>query len=291
MGDVNMDSKLASQNVFKRESRPVDDTISAVPGEWRFDKNVSQAFDSHVHKSVPFYAEIQRMVIELSEYFVRDHSVVYDLGSSTGTTLDLLSSVHAGKEDVQFIGFDLSKFMIKEARKKVNRPNVRFHHKNIMDVEFSPPANFLTSLFTIQFLTLAERRTLLTRINEGLTEGGGVLIVEKVSAEHSCFEDIWAELYWDFKRRQGLTPEQILEKANSIRGVLKPLTADENIDLLWQTGYSQVEVFFKWYNWAGFLAVKNHCVTSSQAPRQEAKSGSKKAQSRQNSYSARRTNE
>jgi tRNA (cmo5U34)-methyltransferase len=291
MGDVNIDSKLASQNVFKRESRPVDDTISAVPGEWRFDKNVSQAFDSHVHKSVPFYDEIQRMVIELSEYFVRDHSVVYDLGSSTGTTLDLLSSVHAGKEDVQFIGFDLSKFMIKEARKKVNRPSVRFHHKNIMDVEFSPPANFLTSLFTIQFLTLAERRTLLTRINEGLTEGGGVLIVEKVSAEHSCFEDIWAELYWDFKRRQGLTPEQILEKANSIRGVLKPLTADENIDLLWQTGYSQVEVFFKWYNWAGFLAVKNQCVTSSQAPRQEAKSGSKKAQSRQNSYSARLTNE
>jgi tRNA (cmo5U34)-methyltransferase len=84
----------------------------------------------------------------------------------------------------------------------------------------------------MQFLTLAERRTLLTRINEGLIEGGGLLIVEKVSAEHSCFEEIWTELYWDFKRRQGFTPEQILEKANSIRGVLKPLTADENIELL-----------------------------------------------------------
>jgi tRNA (cmo5U34)-methyltransferase len=291
MGDVNMDSKPASQSLFKRESRPVDDTISAVPGEWRFDKNVSKAFDSHVHKSVPFYDEIQRMVIELSEYFVRDHSVVYDLGSSTGTSLDLLSSVHAGKEDVQFIGFDLSKFMVKEARKKVNRPNVRFHHKNIMDVEFSPPANFVTSLFTMQFLTLAERRTLLTRINDGMIEGGGLLIVEKVSAEHSCFEDIWTELYWDFKRRQGLTPEQILEKANSIRGVLKPLTADENIDLLWQTGYSRVEVFFKWYNWAGFLAVKNQCVAVPQAPWQEGKPRGKKAQSRQNAYSTRLTNE
>ena len=29
--------------------------------------------------------------------------------------------------------------------KKVNRPNVRFHHKNIMDVEFSPPASFMTT--------------------------------------------------------------------------------------------------------------------------------------------------
>jgi tRNA (cmo5U34)-methyltransferase len=276
-GEVNMNTNPALPNLFKRESRPVDETISAVPGEWRFDKNVSKAFDSHVQKSVPFYDEIQRMVIELSEYFVRDHSVVYDLGSSTGTTLDLLSRVHAGKEDVQFIGFDLSNFMVKEARKKINRPNVRFHHKNIMDVEFSPRPNFVTSLFTIQFLTLAERRTLLTRINERLIEGGGLLIVEKVSAEHSCFEGIWTELYWDFKRRQGLTPEQILEKANSIRGVLKPLTADENIDLLRQTGYSRLETFFKWYNWAGFLALKNQCVTSAHAPVQEDKARSKKA--------------
>jgi tRNA (cmo5U34)-methyltransferase len=291
MGDVHMDSKIALQSRFKRESRSVDDTISAVPGEWRFDKNVSKAFDSHVHKSVPFYDEIQRMVIELSEYFVRDHSVVYDLGSSTGTTLGLLSSVHAGKADVQFIGFDLSPSMVKEARKKVNRPNVRFHHKNLMDAEFSPPPNFLTSLFTMQFLTLAERRALLMRINEGLIEGGGLLIVEKVSAEHSCFEEIWTELYWDFKRRQGLTPEQILEKANSIRGVLKPLTADENIDLLRQTGYSQVEVFFKWYNWAGFLAVKNRCLTSDQAPWQEAKPDGKKAKSRQSLYAGHLTNE
>jgi tRNA (cmo5U34)-methyltransferase len=257
-----MESKTSLHSVVKRESRPVDDTISAVPGEWRFDKNVSQAFDSHVRKSVPFYDEIQRMVIELSEYFVRDHSVVYDLGSSTGTTLEMLSSAHAGKEDAQFIGVDLSKFMIKEARKKVNRPNVRFRHKNVLEVEFSPPANFVTSLFTMQFLTLAERRTLLTRIHDGLIEGGGLLVVEKVSGEHSGFEDMWTELYWDFKRRQGFTPEQILEKANSIRGVMKPLTVQENLDLLWETGYTRVDMFFKWYNWAGILAIKNQIVGS-----------------------------
>jgi tRNA (cmo5U34)-methyltransferase len=251
-----MDPKIVSYPASKRERKRVDETITAVPGEWRFDQDVSKAFDSHVRKSVPFYEEIQRMVVELSEYFVRDQSVIYDLGSSTGTTVDMLSNAHAGKEDVQFIGFDLSESMVNEARKKVDRPNVRFDHKNIMEVEFLPPANFVTALFTLQFLTSAERRNLLSRINQGLIEGGGLLLVEKVCAAHSSFEDIWTELYWDFKRRQGLTPEQILEKANSIRGVLKPLTSEENRDLLFQTGFSPVEVFFKWYNWAGFLAVK-----------------------------------
>jgi tRNA (cmo5U34)-methyltransferase len=252
-----MDAKILASAV-KRERKIVDETITAVPGEWRFDQDVSKAFDSHVRKSVPFYEEVQRMVIELSEYFVCDQSIVYDLGSSTGTTLGVLASAHAGKHDVQFIGFDLSESMINEARKKVDRPNVNFHNKNIMDVEFSPLAHFITALFTLQFLTLAERRQILGRINQGLIEGGAFLLVEKVCAEHSKFEDIWTELYWDFKRRQGLTPEQILEKANSIRGVLKPLTTEENRDLLCQTGFEPVEVFFKWYNWAGFLAVKRH---------------------------------
>jgi tRNA (cmo5U34)-methyltransferase len=244
--------------------KPVDDTISAVPGAWRFDAEVSRAFDAHVRKSVPFYDELQRMVVELSDYFVRDQSAIYDLGSSTGATLDLLAARHEAKENAQFIGVDLSESMVQEAQARVKRPNVRFLHKNVTEVEFAPPPNFVISLYTLQFLTLTERRQLLTRVNAGLVEGGALLLAEKTRAENTFFEDVWLELHWDFKRRQGLTAEQILEKANSLRGVLNPLTTEENLDLLSQTGFSRVEVFLKWYNWTGFLAVKNECLVRSQ---------------------------
>jgi tRNA (cmo5U34)-methyltransferase len=239
-----------------RAAVPVDDVISAVPGEWRFTEAVAQAFDAHVRKSIPFYDEIQRMITELSEYFIRDESVVYDLGSSTGETLYLLSEAHAGKQNLQFIGYDLSESMVREAQAKVPHPAVRFLHANVLDVEFSPPASFVTALFTLQFLTLAERAKLLARICEGIIEGGGLVIVEKVRAESPFFEDIWLDLHWDFKRRQGLTPAQIIEKASSLRGVLNPLTVQENLGLLERTGFRRVETFFRWYNWAGFVAMK-----------------------------------
>lgn len=32
----------------------VDDLITSIPGEWKFDEQVSQHFDTHVRKSVPF---------------------------------------------------------------------------------------------------------------------------------------------------------------------------------------------------------------------------------------------
>lgn len=225
-------------------------------GERRDKQIISKISGSHVRKTVPFYEEIQTMVAELSEYFVRDHSVVYDLGPSTAATLDQLSSTHAGKEDVDFIGLDVSESRINEAHKSVNKGNVRVQHKSIMDIDFSPSANFVTALFTMQFLTVAERRRVLTRIHEGLLEGGGLVMVERVRGEYPYFERIWTELYGDFNRRQGVTADEILQKAHSSRGVLKLLTVAENRDLLHQSGFGQVEIFFKWYNWAGFLAIK-----------------------------------
>lgn len=240
----------------------VDDTISAVPGEWRFNEEVSRAFDSHVRKSVPMYDEIQRMVVELSEYFVSDEGVVYDLGSSTGETLYRLAQHHSGKENLQLVGIELSEDMIEEARRKINSPNVRFRRGNILDIDFSPAPDLVTSLFTLQFLRLSERRQLLTQLSESMVEGGALIMVEKTRGNTAAFEDMWSELYWDFKARQGLTPEQILEKAGSLRGVLNPLTQEENMKLLNQCGFDHVEPFFKWYNWTGFLAVKNRCLST-----------------------------
>lgn len=248
-------SKIISFPTHRRKRKVVDEIISAMVGERR-EQVISNTFSSRVRTTVPFHDEIQRLIVELSEYFVRDRSVVYALGSSTGQILDLLSSTYSDKEDVEFIGLDLSESRISEAAKIVNKANVRFRHESIMDVEFLPSANFVTALFTMQFLTIAERRRLLTRIHQGLVEGGGLTVVEKVCGEHSYFEDIWTELYGDFSHRQGLTAEEILQNAHSHRGILKPLTVAENRELLHRSGFGWVEIFFKWYNWAGFLAIK-----------------------------------
>jgi tRNA (cmo5U34)-methyltransferase len=246
-----MESKIISLLTQRRKRK-----ISSVAGERRHEPIISKTFGARGRRTVPLYDEIQRMVVELSEYFVRDRSLVYVVGSLTGPTLNLLSSAHAGKEDVEFIGLDLSESRINEAAKTVNKANVRFDHDSIMDVEFLPSANFVTALFAMQFLTVAERRRLLTRVNQGLVEGGGLIVVEKICGQHPCFEHIWAELYIDFSRRQGVTAKEILKKAQSNRGALKPITVAENRALLHQSGFPWVEIFFKWYNWAGFLAIK-----------------------------------
>ena len=55
--------------------------------DFHFGEKVASVFDNMVERSVPFYAEMQRMIWELASDFAVPGTNVYDLGCSTGTTM------------------------------------------------------------------------------------------------------------------------------------------------------------------------------------------------------------
>jgi tRNA (cmo5U34)-methyltransferase len=239
------------------KSQPVDDIITAVPGEWRFDKKVAQSFDSHVRKSVPFYDEIQHLIVEMSEFFVRDNSSVFDIGASTGETLYHLADKHRQKKNVRLFGIEQSFRMVEEAGSKLKDiPNIRLLHHNVQEYARFDHADLILALYTLQFLNLEDRYELLAKIFRDLRIGGAFVIVEKVHAESAQAEDLWNELHWDFKQRSGLSDDMILAKSRSLRGVLLPMTVLENIRMLEWAGFRRTDVFFKWLNWVGIIAIK-----------------------------------
>lgn len=234
----------------------VDDLITALPGNWKFDEQVAQDFDSHVVKSVPLYRDLQRIVVDISEWFIQDESVVYDIGSATGETLLLLADKHSNKKSIKLIGIESSEAMIREAVKKRAAFNIDFLNQDVTSIENFNNASLITSIYTIQFLSLHKRKKLFKKIYDGLLEGGALILAEKVRAESSFFEDVWLELHWDFKARQGLTSSMIIEKAKSLRGALDPLPLSNNIKLLTTVGFELVEVVIKWCNFTALIAVK-----------------------------------
>ncbi|EBQ2131325.1 methyltransferase domain-containing protein, partial [Salmonella enterica] len=231
-------------------------------GNWRFDHEVVQAFDEHVRRSVPFYDQVQTMISDISEWFVRDGSIIYDLGTSTGETIFRLKEKHKSKKNIRYIGIDNSLPMLEKARIKCGDENVQFLHQNIISVTEFPSAGLVTAIYSLQFLPLSERRTVIERVSRDLYEGGAFIIVEKIRAESSYFEDIWLELYWDMKQSSGLNSEQVLSKAKSLRGILIPLTLSENIKMLEEAGFIIIDVFMKWYNFVGIVAIKTKITPS-----------------------------
>jgi tRNA (cmo5U34)-methyltransferase len=98
-----------------------------IKGKFNFNERTASVFDDMLRRSVPFYPEIQRMIVELAEAFVCSKSNVYDLGCSTGTTLVNLAR-HIDGSQINIIGMDSSEAMLKRARIKLNKNEIGRAH-------------------------------------------------------------------------------------------------------------------------------------------------------------------
>ena len=85
------------------------DTLSLVEKTWRFDSNVAKKFDTHVQQSIPHYLDLQHYTVKLSEWFLKDNTLVYDLGCSTGETIKQILNL---KSNFKSFGIVFLSFLI-----------------------------------------------------------------------------------------------------------------------------------------------------------------------------------
>lgn len=226
--------------------------------DFNFDAKTAGVFDDMVQRSVPFYEEIQRMTCELAADFSVNGTALYDIGCATGTTLGILDPLL--DPSVNFVGVDNSDDMLEKARHKLQAVAKR---RKLTLINSDIHANFrienasvVMMILTLQFIRPLHREDLLRRINKALTENGCLLLVEKVTGPYSLLNRLFIEHYYDFKRRSGYSEMEISQKRESLENVLIPYHIQENRELLFKTGFTQIEEFFRWYNFCGIIAVK-----------------------------------
>ena len=86
--------------IFRKKNKlrmKVDKKIKSQRSNWRFDKNVAENFDVHVLKSVPFYKISHDLSLKISEFFLKDKSICYDIGCSNGSLLNKISKKNKKK--------------------------------------------------------------------------------------------------------------------------------------------------------------------------------------------------
>jgi tRNA (cmo5U34)-methyltransferase len=233
----------------------VGNEISTENANWTFSGEASENFDDHVSKSVPLYEAGHELIGRISDFFLRDNSTCYDLGSSTGELMQKLNK-QVGSRKVRFIGLDCEKDMIQNAQKKCAKlKSVEFLETDLMDYEFEK-SDLIISYYTMQFIPARNRQILLDRIYEALNWGGGLLLFEKVRGPDARFQDMMTTIYTDFKLDQGYTSEEIVSKTRSLKGVLEPFSTAGNIDLLKRAGFQDIMSIMKYVCFEGFLAIK-----------------------------------
>lgn len=247
---MNSKDKLNKDELFKEE-------INAA-ADFKFGSNVAGVFDDMVNRSVPFYEEIQRMIAELAADRAIQGTDIYDLGCSTGTTMIGMNTLVA--ENIRFIGIDDSVEMLKKCSEKLKEAGFkRPLELKVADLQGNIEivnASVVVLCLTLQFLRPRCREKLLKKIAGRLVAGGILILVEKVLAEETAFNRDFIKYYYDYKRRNNYSDLEISQKREALENVLIPYKPSENIQMLQDAGFGACEIFFKWYNFAGFIATK-----------------------------------
>ena len=233
----------------------VDKDIAAENARWTF-SNISDSFEAHVSKSVPLYEEGHDLVCRYSDFFVKDQSLICELGCSTGALSRKLLARHKDRPAVRFLGIDPVEDMILKARERGGSDSrADYVCDDAMNVDMSG-ADLIVSYYTLQFIPPATRQFLVDKIYQSLNWGGAFLLFEKVRAPDARFQDYAAQIYADLKLDRGFSTDEIVHKTRSLKGVLEPFSTQGNIDLLRRAGFVDVSSILKWVCFEGFLAIK-----------------------------------
>lgn len=230
-------------------------------GDFNFGETTAEVFDDMLDRSIPMYRELQRMLKEIAAEFAENGTCVYDLGCSTGITLESLrDGISAAGKNAYLIGVDYSQPMLDLAQERFARlPDTerpQLIHADLNRGCVIENASVVVLNLTLQFIRPLYRDTLIKRIADGLNDKGCLILVEKVLSDDSLLNRAFIKFYYDMKRRNGYSDTEIAQKREALENVLVPYRMAENTELLKRNGFAEVDTFFKWYNFAGILAVK-----------------------------------
>lgn len=249
------------QEITKQMTKPPRDTLFAVDTiqeDFVFNERVVEVFDDMLDRSVPFYREVIAASARLLDIFLHTDDTVYDLGCSTGTTLLEFCRLLQDK-GLKFVGIDTSGPMLEKARLKAElyskQDSISFLEEDITAMHHPEAGAFILN-YTLQFIRPLQREAFLRRLYASLRPGGILLLSEKIISHDRRLNREFIDIYHQFKKSRGYSELEIARKREALENVLIPFSIDENRTMLKNIGFSTVETYFQWFNFASFVAVK-----------------------------------
>ncbi|MFQ5622318.1 MAG: methyltransferase domain-containing protein [Paracoccaceae bacterium] len=192
----------------------------------------------------------------MSDFFVSDESVCYEVGVSTGELLKKLALRNQHKTGARWIGIDTEPAMTAKAKEHcADVKNIEIVLEDARLFEFEK-SDLIVSYYCMQFVPPRDRQALFDRIYNSLNWGGAFVCFEKTRGPDARFQDMLSSLYVDFKLRNGFTPDEIVSKTRSLKGILEPFSTQGNFDLLSRAGFVDYMTVQKYICFEGYIAIK-----------------------------------
>lgn len=211
------------------------------------------AYDKEINNTIPYYSEFYSQTLDVIEQC--DFKTIHwlDLGCGTGSLEKLAFQKF---ENPQFVLVDPSEKMLEKAKEKLEGCNIQYICGNSVSIDFDSAFDVVTAIQSHHYMHEEERKRATENVYKSLKKGGIYISFENVVPKDSDIKEMELLRWGRYQQRHGKT--QAEAKAHNARCGVNyfPLTVPEHIQLLKQTGFRYVHVFWYSYMQMGIYGMK-----------------------------------
>ncbi|MDD5644793.1 MAG: methyltransferase domain-containing protein [bacterium] len=216
-------------------------------------ESAAEKFDSMFSKIAPFYKEAIGALVLALPFQDGAKPKIIDLGCGTG---NITKAVKRRYPHARVICLDLAENMIEMAKAKLERyKNIDYWCGDIRGYNYScAPAAIISSL-ALHHLDTKNKKSFYRRIYNALPKDGVFYIADVVLSPNSYLSKAYIEQWKKFMLKN-ITREQVNNVLKNHKEQDKPAELLSEIDLLRKTGFREIDVIWKKYNFAVYGGIK-----------------------------------
>ncbi|HPT80014.1 MAG TPA: class I SAM-dependent methyltransferase [Methanosarcina thermophila] len=224
-----------------------------------FTSHLPEDFDARIFSILPYYSCFHQETINFIKSLPSSPRIWLDTGCGTGS---LVNKAVRQFPATKFLLFDPSEGMLSQARKKLSSclaDRLEFLEASTtqeFSQELEEQPDVITAIQCHHYLS-REDRAKATAVCYNLLKEGGVYITFENIRPLTEEGIILGKRYWhNFQVVHGRTEEEIEENLKRFDTEYFPITVEEHLKLLRETGFHTVELFWYSYMQAGFYCIK-----------------------------------
>ncbi|MBP1909545.1 class I SAM-dependent methyltransferase [Methanolobus bombayensis] len=221
--------------------------------------HLPEDYDTKISAVLPYYRTFHQETINLIKSLPQAPTVWMDTGCGTGT---FVSKAIEHFPDTKFLMIDPSEGMLKHTKKKLSS----FSSGKVKILEASTTQDFtqelnekpdvITAIQCHHYLDMENRKKAVKKCYELLKKGGFFITFENINPLTEEGISVGKRYWGDFQRVHARTEDEIEIHLERFGTEYFPITVEEHLKLLRETGFRTVELFWYSYMQAGFYCIK-----------------------------------
>ena len=215
----------------------------------------ASVYDEQVDQTIPEYELFHDQIIDLVRAYNVSPSAWLDTGCGTGT---LVTKALDQFKDTSFNLADPSVDMLSIAKTKLaENDRVKFIGSGSLELDLpSESIDVLTAIMSHHYFDTVDRRKATENCFRMLKRGGIFITFENIRPNSEKGTQIGLERWKRFQLAHGKSEESAIIHLERFNTGFFPITLEEHLHLLRETGFKVCEILWVSYMQAGFYAIK-----------------------------------